>query len=73
MRYEKCRKNIGDLLIITWNDGTITYFNALSLGCAWFKMSNDAFYEIYGFGWSPHEIPGLYERCRAAVYSGADI
>lgn len=34
----------------------------------WFKMSNDAFYEIYGFNFNPHEYPMLYEIARDEVY-----
>lgn len=34
----------------------------------WFKMSNDAFYKIYGFNFNPHEYSGLYEIARNKVY-----
>lgn len=34
----------------------------------WFKMSNNAFYEIYGFNFNPHEYPMLYEIARDEVY-----
>lgn len=27
----------------------------------WFKMSNDAFFSLYGFNFNPHDYPGLYE------------
>lgn len=30
----------------------------------WFSMSNDTFFEIYGFNFNPHEYPGLYEEAR---------
>ena len=26
----------------------------------WFQMSNDGFYDLYGFNFNPHEYPGLY-------------
>lgn len=34
----------------------------------WFKMSNDAFYELYGFNFNPHKYPYLYEIARQEVY-----
>lgn len=34
----------------------------------WFKMSNDAFYESYGFNFNPHNYPGLYDEARKRVY-----
>lgn len=34
----------------------------------WFKMSNDAFYSLYGFNFNPHEYPYLYEIARQEVY-----
>lgn len=34
----------------------------------WFSMSNDAFFELYGFNFNPHDYPGLYEAARARVY-----
>lgn len=36
----------------------------------WFKMSNDAFYELYGFNFNPHDYPYLYEIARDEVYGG---
>lgn len=27
----------------------------------WFKMSNDAFFQLYGFNFNPHDYPYLYE------------
>lgn len=35
----------------------------------WFRMSNDAFYELYGFNFNPHKYPNLYEEARNRVYS----
>ena len=34
----------------------------------WFKMSNDTFYELYGFNFNPHNYPNLYEIARERVY-----
>ena len=34
----------------------------------WFKMSNDAFYELYGFNFNLHDYPMLYEIAREEVY-----
>lgn len=36
----------------------------------WFTMSNDSFYDMYGFNFNPHEYPGLYEQARERVYGG---
>lgn len=57
-----------EIIIVEWSDGYIQLFSAEELGCEWFKMSNDDFFEKYGFNFNPHSIPGLYERCRKAVY-----
>lgn len=55
-------------IVVIWSDGSAVLYDAVELGCKWFKMSNDAFYDIYGFNFNPHEIPGLYEYCRKKVY-----
>lgn len=34
----------------------------------WFKMSNDAFFDLYGFNFNPHEYPMLYEIAREEIY-----
>ncbi len=34
----------------------------------WFRMSNDTFYDLYGFNFNPHIYPGLYEEARRRVY-----
>lgn len=34
----------------------------------WFQMSNDAFYQIYGFNFNPHKYPGLYDLARERVF-----
>lgn len=57
-----------DTIIVEWSDGSVQYYDAVKLGCEWFKMSNDAFYEKYGFNFNPHKIQGLYEKCRRTVY-----
>jgi len=35
---------------------------------AWFTMSNDTFYDLYGFNFNPHKYPGLYEQARERIY-----
>ena len=35
----------------------------------WFSMSNDDFYDLYGFNFNPHEYPGLYEQARTRYFS----
>lgn len=42
--------------------------NLLQWAVLWFKMSNDAFYSLYGFNFNPHEYPMLYEIAREEVY-----
>ena len=34
----------------------------------WFKMSNDSFFDFYGFNFNPHDYSGLYELARKKVY-----
>ena len=34
----------------------------------WFNMSNDSFFELYGFSFNPHKYPGLYEWGRKYLY-----
>lgn len=56
-----------DILVVLYSDGSLKTFDAIKLGCEWFRMSNDAFFSIYGFNFNPSEH-GLYERCRNIVY-----
>lgn len=56
------------MLIVSFSDGTQKIYNAFELGCKWFRTDNDTFYKTYGFNFNPNNIPGLYERCRNAVY-----
>lgn len=34
----------------------------------WFRMSNEAFANIYGFNFNPHKHPNLYEIARNEVF-----
>lgn len=34
----------------------------------WFNMSNDTFFDLYGFNFNPHNYPLLYEDARERVY-----
>lgn len=34
----------------------------------WFTMSNDCFFDLYGFNFNPHQYPLLYEQARERVY-----
>lgn len=43
-------------------------YNKKSLCLDWFRMSNDTFYEIYGFNFNPHNYDGLYEWGRKVLY-----
>lgn len=33
-----------------------------------FSMSNDAFFDLYGFNFNPHNYPGLYEQARERYF-----
>lgn len=59
---------IGDVYVVLYSDGSQKYFDAVALGCAWLRMSNDVFYDIYGFNFNPHKYGDLYERCRKLVH-----
>ena len=51
----------------------LMYYNGKSLmfwAEQWFKMSNDAFYRLYGFNFNPHNYAGLYEAARKRIYGG---
>ena len=65
--YEIGQKLVGNVLSVTFSDGSVKWYDAIELGCAWFRMSNDAFYETYGFNFNPHRW-GLYDYCRKMVY-----
>ena len=58
---------VGEILLVRFSDNSIKAYDAVKLGCEWFRMSNDAFASIYGFNFNPSEH-GLYERCRKIVY-----
>lgn len=67
-RHAVSQKCFDGILFVTWSDGKVSTYDAVELGCEWFKMSNDAFYKLYGFNFNPHEFSGLYEHCRNLVY-----
>lgn len=62
------QKLFGDWLVVKYGSGKIKHYNAFELGCEWFKMSNNAFYNRYGFNFVPHGE--LFDRCRIAVCGG---
>lgn len=59
---------LGDKIFLQYENGDVKAYPLIFLGCEWFKMSNNAFYEKYGFNLNPCEIPGLYDKCRRIVY-----
>ena len=65
--YEVGQTVVGNTLLVKFSDGTIKHYDATQLGCEWFKMSNDAFYSMYGFNFNPHKWC-LYEKCRKLVH-----
>lgn len=42
-----------DLLSVTWSSGRHATMDAVELAISWLQMSNDAFYECYGFNYVP--------------------
>ncbi|WP_341877614.1 hypothetical protein [Defluviitalea saccharophila] len=48
-------EEIGDKLIVKYSDGTIEKLNATRLAISFLTMSNDLFYEIYGFNYVPSQ------------------
>ena len=60
---------IGETLMVLWSNGKITCYDAVELGCEWFRTSNDSFYDKYKFNFNPHQW-GLYEKCRKIVHGG---
>ena len=66
--YATSQKIVGDkILLVTFSDGSKKQYDAVALGCQWFKMSNDCFFNLYGFNFNPSQF-GLYEICRKLVY-----
>ena len=65
--YATSQKIFCDILLVTFSDGSIKQYDAVELGYQWFKMSNDCFFDLYGFNFNPSQC-GLYERCRKLVY-----
>ena len=61
------KRRMGEMLFVTFSDGSVEMYNIIDLGCKWFQMSNDAFYKMYDFSFTPHEY-GVYERCRNLVH-----
>lgn len=47
---------------------TIKRISLLKWAVRWLKMSNDAFYSLYGFNFNPHKYKYLYEIARKKVY-----
>lgn len=58
----------GDTLYIGYSDGTFKLMDATAVGCDWFRMSNDAFFDTYGFNLDIHRLGDLYERCKKIAY-----
>jgi len=65
--YVVSQRVLGRTLFVKYSNGFVKTYDAIELGCKWFKMSNDAFFRLYGFNFNPHTW-GLYEKCRKIVY-----
>lgn len=68
IKYVVSQKVILDTLMVTFSDGSVKEYNALEMAVQWFKMSNDCFYDMYGFNFNPHKWGNLYIRARRIVY-----
>lgn len=68
--YVTKKTEAGGKLFVYYSDETVKAYDKTALGVDWFKMSNDDFFEKYGFNFNPHEYPGLYMKCRRIVYPG---
>ena len=68
MKYVISERMFGNVYVVTYSDGSKKYYDAVALGCEWFRMSNDVFYDIYGFNFNPHKYGDLYDRCRKLVH-----
>lgn len=42
--------------------------NLMFWALEWFSMSNDTFFDLYGFNFNPHNYPNLYEEARERYY-----
>jgi hypothetical protein len=59
-------KQIGSkVLIYNGNGKLVETYNAIDLGKSYFNMSNDIFFEIYGFNYVPRGI--WWERSKRAA------
>lgn len=59
-------KNSSDFGTIRIN-GKLYFLNQLCID--WFLMTNDDFFEKYGFSFNPHKYSGLYEWGRKEIYN----
>lgn len=59
-------------IFVQWSDGSLETYPAVSLGCAWLRMSNDEFLKEFGFNFNPHLYPPLYELCCKILYDYSD-
>lgn len=62
----KSQELIGNTLYVRYSNGIVRTYDAVKLGCEWFQMSNDAFFDTYGFNFVPRGR--LYDYCRKKVY-----
>jgi len=62
--FVKSKKEVGSLLFVKYSNGTTKCFDAVELAVNWLSMSNDAFYDIYGFNYIPSQIIQSIARTR---------
>ena len=43
----------------TYEGVTYKGYKLIDLAAEWFRMNNDAFFDVYGFNFNPHQYPGL--------------
>lgn len=72
-KYIRSKISIMGSLQVVYSDGSVQGYDLVSLGCEWFRMSNEEFYKKYGFNFNPHDYAGLYEHCRELVYPKEEL
>ena len=62
---------MGEEFTFPWTDTIVikgVLYSKKQLCLDWFRMSNDLFFQEYGFNFNPHNYQGLYEWGRKTLY-----
>lgn len=60
--YVVSQTRINDTLEVKFSDSTVKHFNIYDLCVEWLYMTNDDFYNCYGFNFNPHNFDGVYKK-----------